>query len=123
MGNRIKRSGCGDVCFGIGPTITAPRAAVGGCLMNLWDFHPARCPRPRPGRRSFGQLHGIISSVIASSLLAAGALILTANTSFAQYNTAEIGGVVKDAQGGVLPGALVTAVHVATSLRVERTTD
>ena len=91
--------------------------------MNVWDFHPARCPRPRPGRRSWGQLRGIISSVIASSLLAAGALILTANTSFAQYNTAEIGGVVKDAQGGVLPGALVTAVHVASSLRVERTTD
>jgi hypothetical protein len=42
---------------------------------------------------------------------------------FAQYNTAEISGVVKDAQGGVLPGATVVAQHVASSRKVERVTD
>jgi hypothetical protein len=57
------------------------------------------------------------------SVCVAGALILIANTSFAQYNTAEIHSVVKDDQGGVLPGATVAAVHVASGLRVERTTD
>ena len=31
--------------------------------------------------------------------------------------------MVKDAQGGVLPGAIVAAVYVASGLRVERTTD
>ena len=53
----------------------------------------------------------------------AGGLVLIANTGFAQYNTAEIHGMVKDDQGGVLPGATVAAVHVASGWRVERTTD
>jgi hypothetical protein len=57
------------------------------------------------------------------SLFVTGTLILLASTGFAQYNTAEISGVVKDAQGGVLPGVTVTALHVASGLRVERTTD
>jgi hypothetical protein len=56
------------------------------------------------------------------SLLVAGTLNLTATTSSAQYNKAEIQGVVKDDQGGVLPGATVAAVHVASGVRVERTT-
>src|SRR5690348_6573886 len=41
----------------------------------------------------------------------------------AQTNTAEIGGVVRDAQGGVLPGATVTALHVSSGFRVARVTD
>ena len=53
--------------------------------------------------------------------VAIGLLMSTAG--FAQYNTAEIAGVVKDAQGGALPGAVVTALRVATGLSVERTTD
>lgn len=40
----------------------------------------------------------------------------------AQYNTGEIAGIVRDAQGGVLPGALVVAEHTATGHRVERVT-
>ena len=51
------------------------------------------------------------------------ALFLTATIALAQYNTAEVGGVVKDVVGGVLPGATVTALHVASGFKVERTTD
>jgi hypothetical protein len=43
--------------------------------------------------------------------------------SAAQYNTAEISGTVKDAQGGVVRGATVTAVHVASGLNVVRISD
>jgi hypothetical protein len=42
---------------------------------------------------------------------------------FAQTNTGEIEGVVVDAQGGVLPGAGVTAVHVTSGFRIERLSD
>jgi len=41
----------------------------------------------------------------------------------AQYNTAEISGVVTDVQGSVIPGASVGALHVASGLRTERVTD
>jgi hypothetical protein len=41
----------------------------------------------------------------------------------AQYNTAEISGVVTDQQGGVLPGVSVTAFHVAAGTTTVRTTD
>ena len=41
----------------------------------------------------------------------------------AQYNTAELSGVVKDAKGGVLPGANVVALHVASGRRSERLSD
>ncbi|HUL51091.1 MAG TPA: TonB-dependent receptor [Candidatus Nitrosotalea sp.] len=43
--------------------------------------------------------------------------------SFAQYNTAEISGVVADTQGAVVPGGSVVAVNTASGLRVERVTD
>jgi len=52
-----------------------------------------------------------------------GLLLFTAETCFAQYNTAEISGIVKDNQGGVLPGASVTATNAASGLRVERVSD
>ncbi len=55
--------------------------------------HPSHRLPSSPGWR-----HAIIS------LLTVGALVLGAGTSLAQYNTAEISGVVKDEQGGVLPG-------------------
>ena len=41
----------------------------------------------------------------------------------AQTNTGEIAGVVRDSQGGALPGATVTAEHLATRTIVERTSD
>jgi hypothetical protein len=57
------------------------------------------------------------------SLLTVGVMAFGASTSLAQYNTGEIGGVVKDAQGGVLPGVSVSAMHLASGLKVERLSD
>jgi len=48
---------------------------------------------------------------------------LIARTSGAQYNTAEIRGTVRDAQAGVIPGAVVTAVNVASGFSVVRVSD
>jgi hypothetical protein len=41
----------------------------------------------------------------------------------AQINTGEIGGVVKDSSGAILPGATITATHLASGVVVERVTD
>ena len=41
----------------------------------------------------------------------------------AQTNTGEISGVVRDAQGGLLPGASIVAEHIDSGARVERNTD
>jgi len=41
----------------------------------------------------------------------------------AQTNTGEVEGLVIDAQGGVLPGAVVTAVQTDSGFRIERTAD
>jgi carboxypeptidase family protein len=52
------------------------------------------------------------------------ALLVFSSTSLAgQTNTGEISGVVRDAQGGALPGALVVAEHVDSGVRVEYPTD
>src|SRR5437870_8068482 len=52
------------------------------------------------------------------------ALMLAVSSSgIAQTNAGEVGGVVKDISGGVLPGATVTARHAATGAVVERVTD
>ncbi len=48
---------------------------------------------------------------------------LHASVALAQYNTGEIGGVVRDASGGVLAGATVTATHPATGTKVQRVTE
>jgi hypothetical protein len=50
-------------------------------------------------------------------------ILLSAATAAAQTNTGEISGVVRDSQGGVLPGATVAAEHVATGAKVERVSD
>ena len=52
--------------------------------------------------------------------LAAFVLVLDISPAFAQTNTGEIAGVVKDASGGVLPGVTVTARHAASGTVVER---
>jgi hypothetical protein len=49
--------------------------------------------------------------------------VLIARASAAQYNTAEIRGTVRDAQGGLVPGAVVTAVNVASGFTVVRASD
>jgi hypothetical protein len=62
-------------------------------------------------------------SSIVLSLASLCALLLTAGTASAQYNTAEISGMVKDSQGGVLPGVILVATHVASGSKVERVSD
>ena len=44
-------------------------------------------------------------------------------TAFAQYNTAEIAGIVRDEQGGAVSGATIVAVHVASGLKMQRVSD
>jgi hypothetical protein len=51
------------------------------------------------------------------------AMLFAPRSAVAQYNTAELSGVVRDAQGGALPGATVVATHVSSGLMVARTTD
>ena len=50
-------------------------------------------------------------------------LLASVTNAFGQFNTGEIGGVVRDSCGGVLPGATVTATHPASGTVVERVTD
>ena len=56
---------------------------------------------------------------------AAGVAIIVAAPplAVAQTNTGEISGVVRDSQGGVLPGAVVIARHIETDTLIERVTD
>ena len=58
-------------------------------------------------------------SILLVCLLAAGA----AAPASAQTNTGELGGVVRDGSGAVLPGATVVATHAGSGLSVERVTD
>ena len=44
-------------------------------------------------------------------------------TASAQYNTGEIGGLVRDSSGAVLPGTAITATHRDSGTIVERVTD
>jgi hypothetical protein len=55
--------------------------------------------------------------------MAALLLGLAGPSALAQTNTSEVGGIVRDISGGVLPGATVRARHAATGLVVERVTD
>ena len=55
--------------------------------------------------------------------LAVFIIILATTTSWAQFNTAEVAGVVKDVSGAVLPAATVTAVQAATGFTSEQRTD
>ncbi len=49
--------------------------------------------------------------------------LFTPSVAAAQFNTAEIGGVIRDGSGGVLRGALVRAIHPASGTVVERVSD
>src|SRR5262245_66475227 len=50
-------------------------------------------------------------------------LLVFTTTLAGQTNTGEISGVVRDAQGGALPGARVIAEHVDSGVRVEYPSD
>ncbi len=50
-------------------------------------------------------------------------LLVSVAAASRQSNTGEISGVVRDAQGGVLPGASIVAEHIDSGARVERVSD
>jgi Carboxypeptidase regulatory-like domain len=52
-----------------------------------------------------------------------GLMLLASTAGFAQVNTGEISGVVRDRSGAVLPGVSIVATHTASGTLVERTTD
>jgi hypothetical protein len=56
-------------------------------------------------------------------MLAVVALLVYPLAAVSQTNTGEISGIIRDPQGGVLPGAAVTAEHVESGTRTERLTD
>ena len=56
-------------------------------------------------------------------LLTAALMVAVNSSATAQTNTGEVSGVVRDISGGVLPGATVTAKHIATGFTVDRVTD
>ena len=59
----------------------------------------------------------------AETPLVAAFVLLAGIQAAAQTNTGEMTGVVRDSQGGLLPGAIVIAEHVETASRIERLTD
>lgn len=64
---------------------------------------------------------GIFTERIVSAAILV--LFLHAPPAIGQTNMGEIGGVVRDSSGGVLPGAAITARHSASGTVVERVTD
>ena len=56
-------------------------------------------------------------------IMAVTAVVPAVPAAYAQTNTGEIAGVVTDAQGAVVPGATVLAVHTSSGRRVERVSD
>jgi len=61
--------------------------------------------------------------VFLQFLLCAAIAAIVSTTAVAQYNTAEISGIVHDRQGGVLPGATITATHLPSGQKTTRTSD
>ena len=57
------------------------------------------------------------------ALCCAAVCLLLPSRALAQTNTGQIEGLVVDAQGGVLPGAVVIAVQTDTGFRIERAAD
>lgn len=56
-------------------------------------------------------------------VLAAVLVAAMVNPVAAQTDTGEISGVVRDTQGGVLPGVIIVAEHLESGTRIERVTD
>src|ERR1051325_4805285 len=56
-------------------------------------------------------------------LLAVELAVVSVGPAAAQTDTGEISGVVRDSQGGVLPGVSIVAEHLESGARIERVTD
>ena len=63
--------------------------------------------------------YALLRRIVLSSLLLLGA----ASTAFAQFDRGTISGPVKDAQGGIVPGATVTVTSTATQQSNSTVTD
>ena len=86
----------------------------------LNSVRPCRCPnRGDRVEKRCGRSPALLQRFVIIALL----LLATGPIAVAQTNTGEIGGVVRDSSGGVLPGATVTATHPASGTVVERVTD
>jgi hypothetical protein len=66
------------------------------------------------------QTPGSALTRLAASLCA---LVVLSTTVKAQINTGEISGIVRDVQGGALPGARIVAEHVDSGVRIESVSD
>jgi Carboxypeptidase regulatory-like domain len=61
----------------------------------------------------------LLGTLVFSGIL----FTLSSGMAVAQYNTAEIEGIVKDEQGGAVAGASIVATHMASGLKFERFSD
>jgi hypothetical protein len=60
---------------------------------------------------------------IATHVLCLAFFCLSASVAFAQSNTGQIKGIVKDNVGAVVPGATVAVTNIASNIKVERVTN
>src|SRR5689334_10329478 len=67
--------------------------------------------------------HTRLRRILRCGLLSAFASLLFVSTASAQLDRGQISGRVKDAQGGVVPGATVTATNQQTQLNWNTVTD
>ena len=63
------------------------------------------------------------AAALVRLILLVGLVTAGAAPAVGQTNTGELGGVVRDVSGAVLPGATVVATHVDTGFSVQRVTD
>src|SRR4051812_16598796 len=74
-------------------------------------------------KQSTGALDGGSMQRVLKMVFLAGLMIVSTGTAFAQTETARITGVVTDPQGGVVPGATVTAISRSSGAPRETVTD
>src|SRR5262245_17969935 len=66
---------------------------------------------------------GATSAAVRAVMTAIASLILVAAATAQTVTTGNLAGNVRDAQGGVLPGVTITAVHTATGTKYDAVTD
>src|SRR5262245_15606033 len=74
--------------------------------------HAYKCQHRGSIRSSVMRIRSL--SVRVPRSLVVAMCIALASEATAQYNTAELSGIVRDSLGAVVPGATVVAVHVAS---------
>src|SRR5665213_2944250 len=89
-------------------------------MVRSWPPPPAAPPGPSFDSRKFGwsDMKSLLRCVIVCAVLSA-----TAAAAQETVNSASVAGRVVDQQGGVVPGAAVTARQTQTNITSETTTD